>query len=62
MLGKESVLFGSELYRLSRCVIESYVNPKGKFAFGNSSLSLAPGPYGFTRGNLLHITIWRLEF
>ena len=62
MLGKSSVLFGSELYCLSCCVIEDYVNPKGKVALGNSSLSVAPDPYGFRDCNLLRITFWRLEF
>jgi hypothetical protein len=62
MLGKKSVLFGCELYWLSCCVIEGYVNPKGNFALGNSSASVALGPYGFTGCNMLHITNWRLEF
>jgi len=62
MLEKRSVLFGSELFWLACCVIEGYVNSKRKVALGNSSLSVAPGSYGFTHCNLLRITIWRLEF
>ena len=62
MLGKISVLSGSELYWLASCVIEVYVNPKGKVALGNCSLSVASGSYGFTRCNLLRITIWCLQF
>ena len=46
-MGKRSVLFGSELYWLACCVNEGYVNPKGKVALRNSSLSVAPGRYGF---------------
>ena len=61
-MGKRSVLFGSELYWLACCVNEGYVNPKGKVALRNSSLSVAPGRYGFTDCNLLRIAIWCLEF
>ena len=46
-MGKRSVLFGSELYCLACCFIDGYVNPKGKVALRNSSLSVAPGRYGF---------------
>jgi len=62
MVGKRSVLFGSERYWLACCFVDGYVNPKGKVALRNSSLSVAPGRYGFTDCNLLLITIWGLEF
>ena len=55
MLRKRSVLFGSERYWLAYCVIEGYVNPKGKVALDNSSLFVTPGPYAFTGCNLLRI-------